>query len=50
MNKIIFLRLVMITITDTKTIIVFTDILLDSFAAIGAANALPITKPKTASQ
>ena len=50
MSKKIFLKLVMITITDTKTIIVFADILLDTFAAIGAAKALPITKPKTASQ
>lgn len=38
------------TMIPTNTIIVLADILLETFAAIGAANALPNISPKTASQ
>lgn len=47
---IILRKLTNTTSIPTETIMVFTDILLDTFAAIGDARALPITKPATASQ
>ena len=50
MNFSILYKLIKITITATDTIIAFVDILLDTFAAIGEANALPITRPATDSQ
>ena len=43
-------RLTIITIIDTAIINVLADNLLDIFAAIGDANALPITNPATGSQ
>lgn len=42
--------LIRITITATEIIITLVDILLEIFAAIGDASALPITNPPTASQ
>ncbi len=40
----------MITMMPTETISVLADNLLDILAAIGEANALPITKPATGAQ
>ena len=43
-------KLIKITITPTDTIMAFVDILLETLAAIGEANALPNTMPATADQ
>ena len=43
-------KLTKITITPTDNIMAFAEILLETFAAIGDAKALPITSPATASQ
>ena len=42
--------LINITITATAIIMALADILFEILAAIGEANALPITKPDTVSQ
>ncbi|MNE49488.1 hypothetical protein D3C80_1440100 [compost metagenome] len=43
-------KLTKTTRIPTETIMVLTEILLETLAAIGDAKALPITKPATASQ